>query len=122
MLAQGRQPHPGRQQGTDDGAERMEKLLLLTRYDKVRAGRGDMLGIDDVLEILSIPLLGIIPESEEVLRASNMGAPVTLNAPLSAPARAYFDAVKRLKGETVEMSVPSDKKGIFAKLFGRRVA
>jgi septum site-determining protein MinD len=102
--------------------ERVEKHLLLTRYDPIRAERGEMLKVDDVIEILSIPLLGIIPESEEVLRASNMGAPVTLNAPLSAPARAYFDAVKRLKGETVEMSVPSDKKGIFAKLFGRRVA
>src|SRR5690349_13364762 len=59
--------------------ERMEKLLLITRYDKVRAGRGDMLSIDDVLEILSIPLLGIIPESEEVLRASNIGAPITIS-------------------------------------------
>src|SRR5882757_7976498 len=102
--------------------ERVEKHLLLTRYDPARAERGEMLKVEDVIEILSIPLLGIIPESEEVLRASNMGAPVTLNAPLSAPARAYFDAVKRLKGETIEMSVPSDKKGIFAKLFGRRVA
>jgi septum site-determining protein MinD len=102
--------------------ERVEKHLLLTRYDAGRAERGEMLKTEDVLEILSIPLLGIIPESEEVLRASNMGAPVTLNAPQSAPARAYFDAVKRLMGETVAMSVPSDKKGIFAKLFGRRVA
>ncbi|MFE0757951.1 septum site-determining protein MinD [Inquilinus sp. NPDC058860] len=102
--------------------ERVEKHLLLTRYDPMRAERGEMLKTEDVLEILSIPLLGIIPESEEVLRASNMGAPVTLNAPLSAPARAYADAAKRLKGEVLEMTVPSDKKGIFAKLFGRRVA
>ena len=57
--------------------ERMEKHLLLTRYDPVRAGRGDMLRVEDVVEILSIPLVGIIPESEEVLRASNLGAPVT---------------------------------------------
>jgi septum site-determining protein MinD len=102
--------------------ERVEKHLLLTRYDPARAERGEMLKTEDVLEILSIPLLGIIPESEEVLRASNMGAPVTLNAPASAPARAYTDAAKRLRGETLEMTVPSDKKGIFAKLFGRRVA
>ena len=102
--------------------ERVEKHLLLTRYDPARAERGEMLKTEDVLEILSIPLLGIIPESEEVLRASNMGAPVTLNAPLSAPARAYSDAAKRLRGETLQMTVPSDKKGIFAKLFGRRVA
>ena len=77
---------------------RMEKHLLLTRYDPVRAERGDMLKVDDVLEILSIPLLGIIPDSEEVLKASNLGSPVTLSAPLSPPARAYADAAKRLRG------------------------
>jgi septum site-determining protein MinD len=102
--------------------ERMDKHLLLTRYDPVRAERGEMLKVDDVLEILSIPLLGIVPESEEVLKASNLGAPVTLNNPLSAPARAYKDAVRRLKGETLDMAIPSDRRGLFGKLFGRRAA
>src|SRR5262249_30302072 len=102
--------------------ERMEKLLLLTRYDKVRAGRGDMLSIDDVLEILSIPLLGIIPESEEVLRASNLGAPVTLSNATSAPARAYIAAARRLNGESVSMTIPSERTTLLTKLFGRRAA
>ncbi len=61
-----------------ENGERMEKHLLLTRYDPTRAERGDMLKVEDVLEILSIPLLGIIPESMDVLRASNLGSPVTL--------------------------------------------
>jgi cell division topological specificity factor MinE len=60
-----------------------------------------MLSIDDVLEILSTPLLGIVPESEDVLRASDVGSPVTLNNRLSAPARAYIEAAKRLKGEEI---------------------
>jgi septum site-determining protein MinD len=102
--------------------ERVEKHLLLTRYDPARAARGEMLKTEDVLEILSIPLLGIIPNSEEVLRASNLGSPVTLAAPTSAPARAYFDAARRLQGETVDMTVPTDKKGLMSKLFGRKVA
>ena len=102
--------------------ERIEKHLLLTRYDPARATRGEMLKVEDVLEILSIPLLGIIPESEEVLRASNVGAPVTLNAPQSMPGRAYFDAAKRLVGETVPMAMPGEKRGLMSKLFGRRVA
>ncbi|MCQ8240325.1 septum site-determining protein MinD [Rhizosaccharibacter radicis] len=102
--------------------EKIAKHLLLTRYDPARAARGEMLRTEDVLEILSIPLIGIIPESEEVLRASNLGSPVTLSNPESAPARAYFDAVRRLQGETLEMQVPSDKKGLFGKLFKRRVA
>lgn len=102
--------------------ERMEKHLLLTRYDPARAARGDMLKVEDVLEILSIPLLGIIPDSEEVLRASNLGAPVTLSNPTCAPARAYFDAARRLMGETIPMSVPADRSGFIGRLFGRRVA
>jgi septum site-determining protein MinD len=102
--------------------ECVEKHLLITRYQAWRAARGEMLSIDDVLEILSIPLLGIIPESEEVLRASNVGTPVTLNNASSAPARAYFDAMRRLKGEEVAMQIPSDSRGILNKLFGRKAA
>jgi septum site-determining protein MinD len=102
--------------------EPMVKQLLLTRYDPIRAERGDMLKVDDVLDILSIPLLGIIPESSEVLKASNLGSPVTLSNPNSAPARAYLDAAKRLRGETIQMSVPAERKGLFGNLFGRRAA
>jgi septum site-determining protein MinD len=102
--------------------QRIDKHVLITRYDAQRAARGEMLNIADVLEILSTPLLGIIPESEEVLRASNLGAPVTLNNATSAAARAYLDAARRLKGDEVPMSIPSDRKGLLDKLFGRRAA
>ena len=105
-----------------ENGERVGKHLLLTRYDPARAARGEMLKMEDILEILSIPLLGIIPESQDVLRASNLGAPVTLADPTSAPARAYTDAVRRLLGEKLAMTVPSGKKSLFGKLFGRRVA
>jgi septum site-determining protein MinD len=105
-----------------ENGERIEKHLLLTRYDPIRAERGEMLKVEDVLEILSIPLIGIIPESEEVLKASNVGAPVTINNPASTPARAYLDAARRLRGDHVEMIVPSDRKSILGKLFGRRAA
>ena len=102
--------------------DRIEKHLLLTRYDAARANRGEMLKVDDVLEILSIPLLGIIPESEEVLKASNIGAPVTLNAPESTPGKLYFEAARRLLGESVPVTVPDEKRSLLGKLFGRRVA
>src|SRR3954470_6251366 len=105
-----------------ENGERVEKHILITRYDPARAARGEMLSIDDVLEILATPLLGIVPESKEVLRASNVGSPVTLNNASCAPARAYFDAARRLRGETLAMNVPSDRKGLFDKLFGRRAA
>lgn len=102
--------------------ERVEKHVLITRYDAARAARGEMLGIEDILEILATPLLGIIPESQDVLRASNVGSPVTLNDATSAPARAYIDAARRLMGETVTMMVPVERKGLMNRLLGRRAA
>jgi septum site-determining protein MinD len=102
--------------------ERIEKHLLLTRFDRGRAERGEMLGIEDVLEILSIPLLGVVPESDEVLRASNLGQPVVISNATSTPAKAYFDAARRLRGETVALALPSYRKSVFAKLFGQRAA
>ena len=102
--------------------ERVEKHILITRYDPSRAARGEMINIEDILEILATPLLGIIPESPDVLRASNVGSPVTLNYPASAPARAYLDATRRLLGETVPMLVPCERKGLMNLLLGRRAA
>ena len=102
--------------------ERVAKHILITRYDAMRAARGEMLTIEDILEILAIPLLGIIPESQDVLRASNVGSPVTLNNAASAPARAYFDAARRLMGEHIAMTVPVERKGLMNRLLGRRAA
>ena len=102
--------------------QRIDKHILITRFDAARAARGEMLTIEDVLEILSTPLLGIVPESQEVLRASNIGSPVTVSDPASGPARAYLDAARRLKGESVPMAMPGDRKRLFDRLFGRRAA
>jgi septum site-determining protein MinD len=102
--------------------ETMPKHLLIARYDAGRAARGEMLNIEDVLEILSIPLIGIIPESEDVLRASNLGSPVTISSAQSAAARAYQAAARRLCGEEIEMTIPSDRKSLLNRLFGRRAA
>ena len=102
--------------------ESIPKYVLVTRYDAARASRGEMLSIDDVLDILSTPLLGIIPESEGVLRASNVGCPVVLNEPGNPAARAYSDAARRLEGEAVPLILPVERKGIFDRLFGRRAA
>src|ERR1700742_1716326 len=102
--------------------ERVKKHILITRYDTGRAARGEMLGIDDILEILATPLLGIIPESQEGLKASNVGAPETLNNALRAPSRGYTDAVCRLLGEDIAMTVPTERKGFMSRLLGRKAA
>jgi septum site-determining protein MinD len=102
--------------------ERVEKQLLLTRFDPARSSRGEMLAVSDVLDILSIPLLGVIPESEDVLRASNLGAPVTINGSRSLAGRAYREAAQRLAGETVPVAIPGEKRTLMNRLFGRRAA
>lgn len=100
------------------GLEPVKEHLLLTRYDPARVERGDMLNLDDVLEILSIPLLGVIPESQAVLRASNTGMPVILDQKSTA-GQAYLDAVSRFVGEETEHRfLNAEKKGFFGRLFG----
>ncbi len=92
---------------------------MLTRYDPGRVARGEMLTVEDVKEILSIPLLGVIPESESVLRASNTGTPVTFDGD-SPAGRAYLDAVARFLGEQREMRfVKPERRNLFRVLFGR---
>jgi septum site-determining protein MinD len=103
----------------EQNLEPVKEHLLLTRYSSERVARGEMLTVEDVQEILSIPLLGVIPESESVLKASNTGTPVVLDQE-SPAGRAYQDAVARFLGEQREMRfVKPEKKGIFRSLRAR---
>jgi len=104
----------------EQGLEPVKEHLLLTRYSPERVQRGDMLSVEDVKEILAIPLLGVIPESQAVLRASNSGEPVILDS-ISDAGQAYTDAVSRFLGENVpHRFVKPTKKGILERLFGKR--
>jgi septum site-determining protein MinD len=105
-----------------ENGQRVDKQLLLTRYDPVRARHGEIITVENVLEILSIPLLGIIPECGDVLRSSNIGAPVTLGSPSSTAAQAYLDAARRLNGEATPIVTPINKPGLLHRLFTRRAA
>jgi septum site-determining protein MinD len=102
---------------------RLVRHVLIARYDPQRVECGEMLSVEDILAILPIPLLGIVPESEEVLRASNLGAPLTVCARDSDISRAYVDAARRISGDLVEITVPGrNNKGLFTKLLGGRAA
>jgi septum site-determining protein MinD len=103
----------------ETGEAAIKSHLLVTRYDTARVAKGEMLKLDDILEILSIPLLGVIPESPAVLKASNVGAPVTFDQASSA-GRAYNEAVSRLMGEQIEMRIaPPERRSLFHRLLGR---
>ena len=97
---------------------RVKEHLLLTRYSPSRVESGEMLSIKDVEEVLGLKTIGVIPESGDVLNASNKGEPVILD-PQSPAGQAYDDAVARLMGEERPMRfTTADKKGFFSKLFG----
>ena len=102
----------------EDGAEPIKEHLLITRYSPRRAAAGEMLSVTDVQEILSIPLLGVIPETEAVLQASNAGIPVIHDIESNA-GQAYRDVVARFLGEDVPMRfLTAEKKGFLSRLFG----
>ncbi|RPE77124.1 septum site-determining protein MinD [Vulcaniibacterium tengchongense] len=98
--------------------ERVKEHLLLTRYSPKRVETGEMLSVGDVEEILGLKTIGVIPESPDVLNASNKGEPVILEVGSDA-AQAYDDAVARLLGQNRPMRfVTPEKKGFFSKIFG----
>jgi septum site-determining protein MinD len=102
----------------ETNVEPIREFLLLTRYDPLRVQSGEMLSVADVQEILSLSLLGVIPESKAVLNASNSGAPVILDRESDA-GQAYGDAVGRYLGEDLpHRFVEAQKKGFFSRLFG----
>ena len=103
------------------GEEPVKQHLLLTRYDTGRVEKGEMLKVEDVLEILAIPLLGVIPQDDAVLQASNVGMPVVLDE-RSKAGQAYTDAVKRLAGEQLEMRFVAPAKRGFVQWLFRRTA
>jgi septum site-determining protein MinD len=106
-------------QRAKNGGTPIREYLLITRYAPNRVEAGEMLSIEDMLEILAVPLLGVIPESPAVLQASNSGRPVILDQTADA-GQAYQDAVARLLGEDRPMRfIEAEKKSLFSRLFGR---
>ncbi|HEX7380836.1 MAG TPA: septum site-determining protein MinD [Nevskiaceae bacterium] len=98
--------------------EKVKEHLVLTRYNPGRVAQGEMLSVEDVKEILAIPLLGVIPESKAVLSCSNAGTPVVRDTTSDA-GQAYADLVSRFLGEdTPHRFIAPPKKGLFGRLFG----
>ena len=104
-------------QRAEKNDEPIKEYLILTRYAPERVKSGEMLSLDDVQNILSLDLLGVIPESKSVLTASNSGNPVILDEKSDA-GQAYSDIVARYLGETRPHRFIDGKKGLFRKLFG----
>lgn len=102
----------------EEGSEPVVQHLVLSRYDANRVDKGDMLAVEDVTDILAIPLIGVIPESPAVLKASNIGRPVSLDKDSDA-GQAYNDTVERFLGKELPYRfLNAEKKGFFSRIFG----
>jgi septum site-determining protein MinD len=102
------------------GAEPVKEHLLITRYSPKRVENDEMLSYQDVQEILRIPLIGIIPESESVLHASNQGNPA-IHFKGTDVADAYEDVVSRFLGEELPLRFTSyEKPGLLQRIFGAK--
>jgi septum site-determining protein MinD len=94
--------------------DEVTKHLLITRYDEVRAARGQMMTTDAILRALDVPIIGVVPESPDILEASNLGRPVTFLRPNGIAGKAYFAAARKLRGEA-----EGRRRGLLARLFRR---
>ncbi len=103
----------------EQGRDPVKEYLVITRFNPDRASSGEMLSVEDIQELLAIQLLAVIPESESVLSASNVGAPVILDDQSSA-GMAYQDCVRRYLGQDLpHRFLEVRRKGFMQKLFGR---
>lgn len=102
-----------------DGRDPIEPFLLITRYEPERVADANMLSVEDISEMLGIPLLGVIPNSNAVLTSTNLGQPVVLMDPAKEDcSAAYRDFVDRFLGEDVPLRfLDAKKKGFLSKLF-----
>jgi septum site-determining protein MinD len=105
-------------QRAERGNHGVKEHLLLTRYSPRRVASGEMMSVTDVKDILGLDVVGVVPESTDVLSASNAGVPIIFN-PESDAARAYEDTVARLLGQSVPLRfIDEPKRGLFARIFG----
>ena len=101
-----------------EGREKIKEHMVITRYNPERVESGEMLSIADIQDILRIPVLGVTPESTDVLQASNTGTPV-INLAGTDVAASYADIVARFLGEDKPMRFTvAEKKGFLKRMFG----
>ncbi len=103
-----------------EGLDPIKEHLLITRYNPARVDQGQMLSLDDIQDILRIKLIGVIPESESVLQASNQGVPA-VHMQGSDVSEAYKDVIDRFLGAEKPMRfTEAPKQGLLKRLFGGR--
>jgi len=107
--------------GLLESSEIKNPELIVNRLRTSMVKKGEMMDVDDIVDLLSIDLIGVVPDDENIITQTNKGEPVVLNK--RAPSgRAYIEISKRILGENIEVTIPGNEKGLIAKikrLFGK---
>ena len=103
--------------GLLEASEIKNPELIINRLRPVMVKRGEMMNVDDIVELLSIDLIGVVPDDEYIITHTNKGEPVISNKK-SPSGKAYLEIAKRILGEQIDVSIPSKEKGFFAKIKG----
>ena len=105
--------------GLIDSQQKGPAKLVINRVNPSMVKRGEMLDVDDILDLLAIKLIGIVPEDEHVVISTNRGQPVVLESKSKA-GQAFRNIAHRLNGEEVPFLSLDEKEDIFKRLFGRK--
>ena len=101
--------------GLLESSEIKNPELIVNRLRPSMVKRGEMMDVDDIVDLLSIDLIGVVPDDEYIITQTNKGEPVIQNR--KAPSgKAYLEIAKRVLGENIEVTIPGREKGFFAKL------
>ena len=108
--------------GLLEASEIKNPELIVNRLRPGMVKKGEMMDVDDIVDLLSIELIGVVPDDEYIITQTNKGEPVVSNR--KAPSgKSYVEIAKRILGENIEVSIPGKERGFFAKLkriFGRK--
>lgn len=101
--------------GLLESSEIKNPELVVNRLKPNMVKRGEMMDVDDIVDLLSIDLIGVVPDDEYVVTQTNKGEPVVSNR--KAPSgKAYIEIARRILGENIEVTIPGREKGFLTKL------
>ena len=103
--------------GLLEASEIKNPELIINRIRPAMVKKGEMMDVDDIVDLLSIDLIGVVPDDEYIITQTNKGEPVVIKDK-SPSGKAYLEIARRILGENVDVTIPTKKEGLFSKMKG----
>ena len=102
--------------GLLESAEIKNPELVINRLRPNMVKRGEMMDVEDIVDLLSIDLIGVIPDDEYIITQTNKGEPAVSNKK-SPSGKGYMEIARRILGENIDITIPGRDEGFFSKIF-----